>query len=415
MIINRIAIILAAMLAMSIFAATGVGSSIVVQEGQAISPVPGMEQAENFTKLDISPRYSNLRLKAGENKEMTVTVKNKEKKTVGVRPNILVMPYGEQIADREWIEVKPENAEIPAGGSQKFTIKATVPKDASPGSYPLQIAFTDEIAPTPYPSPMPIYIHSLQLSIDVWTQPMITIMTPYIGDQLEAGNTYDYEIKMKNIGDKAIGIDPKLGSDMYYGPYGPMGMVLTDDAFTISAPQSIPAGATEIVKVQVRVPADARGYYNGYIDLGIDDPSVREYEGRVGLNFNIWKQPAEAYVKSFSLKESAPLTIDVSSNYYGSPYPTGQRNKAKDPSFEISLEGPGGKADLTLVKKVLKGNINMGGEIPPWEIDSTGIYQETGVQYMETYKIDGSVGEWKLKILPRNTQGFEYSITIGGE
>jgi len=57
----------------------------------------------------------------------------------------------------------------------------------------------------------------------------------------------------------------------------------------------------------------------------------------------------------------------------------------------------------------------MGGEIPPWEIDSTGIYQETGVQYMETYKIDGSVGEWKLKILPRNTQGFEYSITIGGE
>ncbi len=415
---NKSNTIIAAMLVMSMFAGIGVNIKPVQAQDimkEVIAPdMPAAEQTENLTKLDILPRYGNLRLQPGENKEITVTVKNKEKKAVSVKPNIVTLPYSEYVIDTEWITVTPSSAEIPVAGSQKFTVKASVPKDASTGYYSAQIAFTDEVMPTPYPQPFTNYIHAFQLSLDVWALPKLQIMPPYISDQLEAGKEHDYEIKLKNTGEQAIGIDPKLGSDVYYGPYGMMAPALTEDSITITAPQSVAAGATETVTIHIKVPADAKGYYNGYIDIGIDDPSVREWEGRVSLNFNIWKQPADAFVKSFSLEESSQITIEISSSYYyGYPFSKAQ-GTVKEPSFETNLEGPGGKAELNVTKRVIKGNVNMGGDVPPWEIDSTSIYQEMGVQHMATYKTSCSPGEWKLKVLPRNTQGFEYSIIIGG-
>ena len=201
---------------------------------------------------------------------------------------------------------------------------------------------------------------------------------------------------------------------MYYGgPYGMMGLgpALTEDEINITSPRSVPAGAIETVKVHVKVPSDARGYYNGYIDLGIDDPSVRDYEGRVHLSFNIWKQPTQPFVKSFSLDEAAPITIAVNSyNYMGK-----SQKSARIPSFETSLEDPDGKiVDLNVTSTVIKGHVNMGSERPPWEVDSESIYQENGVQYTVIYRADGSPGNWTLRVLPGNTQGFEYTITIGG-
>ncbi len=420
---NKYASTVIAILVLGMFAGIEAGyvaraQDVVVREVSA-PEMPLADQMGNITKIDISPQYGNFRLQPGESKEITVTVRNKEKNTVSVKPETVILPYGGYVVDAGWITVTPGSADIPAGGSQKFTIKAEIPKDASIGSSSLQIAFTNETIPMPYPQPFPNYIHTFQLSVDVWTPPKIQIMTPYINDQLEAGKEYDYEIKLKNTGDQAIGISPKLGSDdMYYsGPFGASGMAapaLTEDSITITSPTSIPAGATDAVKIHIKVPADAKGYYNGYIDLGIDDPSVRDYEGRVQLNFNIWTQPAEAFVKSFNLTEAAPITVEVSSNnYYGYPI-AGQATNAKEPSFETSLEGPGGKAPLTVTKTVIKGNVNMGGNSPPWEMDSASIYQEMGIQYTVTYKTNGTPGEWKLSVLPKNTQGFDYSITIGG-
>ncbi|VVB90014.1 Fn3-like domain protein [uncultured archaeon] len=422
---NKYASIVAAILVLGMFAGIEAGNIIPVQAQdtavQGVSaPAPVTpavaEQTGNFTKIDISPQYGNFRLQPGENKEITVTVRNKEKKAVNVKPNTVILPYGGYVVDPEWVTVTPGSTEIPAGGSQKFIIKASVPKDASIGNSGLQIAFTDEVMPTPYPQPIPNYIHAFQLSIDVWTPPKIQIMMPYINDQLEAGKEYNYDIKLKNTGDQAIGINPKLGSDMLYGgPYGMTAPALTEDSITITAPQRIQAGATETVKLHVKVPSDAKGYYNGYIDLEIDDPSIRDWEGRVQLSFNIWKQPTENFIKNFSLKESVPITIEISSNnYYGYPPINGQGTNAKVPSFDTSLEGPGGKAPLNVTKTVIKGNVNMGGDRPPWEIDSASIYQEMGIQYVVTYRTNGSPGEWKLSVLPMNTQGFDYSITIGG-
>jgi hypothetical protein len=388
---------------------TGLAASEVVIENPIPVGVPDQALTPDFTKLEITPQYGNFMLQPGNSKEMTVTIKNKENKTVSVKPNTVMTPYSQYNLDPEWISVKPESAEIPAGGSQKFTVKVSVPSDATSGNSGAQIAFTNETMPMSYPMPVPSYVHVFQLSLDVWTTPKIQIAPQYIYDSLQAGKEYDYEIKLKNIGKEAINIDPKLSND---NPYGQIPAAFTDDAITISSPSKVPAGATEVVKVHVNVPLDSKGSYNGGINLNIDDPSIREYEGRVQLSFNVWRQPTEAFVKSFSMKEAAPLTIEVSSGS-SSPYPFGMGTNEKQPSFETKLVGPDGNAALKVTKTVIKGGVSMGGEIPPWELDSKGIYQESGVQLIETYKANGSKGEWKLKVLPNNTERFDYSITIG--
>lgn len=374
-----------------------------------IAPVPVQpqytpDQTGNITKLEIIPQYSNIRLQPGENKEIIVTVRNRDKKPANINTNIGIM---NGFIDIGWITVTPTKAEIPVGKSAKFTIKVSIPKDASIGSSNIQIAFTDDILPNSEPIPSPIYLNAFQLSVDIWTPPKLQIMVPNINGQLEAGNKYDYDIQVKNIGDKDIGIDPMLGNDMYYGPYGIS--ILTDKSITIKAPKSIHAGEIGTIKIHIDVPKDARGFYNNYIDLGADDPSIREGEARISLSFNIWTQPKEPFIKKFTLDNNSDITIEITSNYYNFPMSIGEW---KEPSFKTTIVGPEGEADLHMTKTVIKGNINMGSDKPPWETD-TNSYQEMGNQYIFTYKTVGSKGEWKLKILPENTPGFDYSIIIG--
>jgi len=413
---NKFTGILAFMLILAMSAGIATSEQNVTTEMPITEGMPAPEQAINFTKLEISPPYINFMLQPGETKEMTVTLKNKEKIAVSVKPNTVLAPYGGYNVDPDWIKVTPESAEIPAGGSQKFTIKVTVPVDASIGNSVVQIAFTNETMPSPYPNPFPNYIHVLQVSLDIWTTPKIQIMTPYINDMLEAGKDYDYDIKLKNTGKETINIDPKMSSDnnSYYGQFGQMTAAFTDDAITITSPPNVPAGATEIVKVHVKVPAEAKGSYNGGLNLNIDDPSIQVYEGTVQLNFNVWTQPAEPFERVFNLKEAAPITIEISSSpNYNYPYSQAMGANKKEPSFETTLVGPTGNTDIKATKTIIKGLVNMGGQIPPWELDSKGIYQENGVQFIETFKVNGSPGDWKLKVLPNNTESFEYSILIG--
>ncbi|MFZ3382730.1 MAG: hypothetical protein WA144_02275 [Candidatus Methanoperedens sp.] len=413
---NKFTGILSFMLVLAMFTGTASSEQVVMEEKMPTGSMIAPDQAFNFTKIEISPQYTNFRLMPGENKELTVTLRNKEKKAVSVKPITVLAPYGGYNVDTEWITVTPVSAEIPAGGSQKFIIKVVVPEDASIGNAGVQIAFTDETMPTPYPSPVPNYIHALQVSIDIWTKPVIQIMTPYLNDMLEAGKEYDYEIKLKNTGKEAIKIDPKISNDNYfYGGPGQMEPAFTDEAITITSPPNVPAGGTEIVKIHIKVPATAKGMYNGGIKLNIDAPSVQEWEQMVQMSFNVWSQPSEAFVKIFSMKEAKPLTIEISSGpkYYGYPYGMASGKNKKEPSFETTLIGPNGPADLKVTKTVIKGMVNMGGQMAPWEVDGKGIYQENGAQLFETYETSGLTGEWELKVLPKNTESFEYSIKIG--
>lgn len=421
--------IAAALIVISIFAGAGAVSAQYVQEAKMVvsEPMPANMQELNFTKLEINPRYGNFRLQPGDNKDMTVTITNKEKKPVSVKPNVVIQPYGEYVMEKEWVEITPESAEIPAGGSQKFTVKVSIPEDASTGYYNTQVAFTDEEIPSPYPGPFPSYVHVFQLSIDVWTPPDVQISKSYITEQLEAGKKYDFTIKLKNVADHAIPIKPKLSKDsnyMSYGPYGTTNQAFTDDAVTISAPKEIAAGQTAEIIIHVDVPANAKGNFRGAIDLGIADSSFREpWANMVNMDFGVWKQPVEPFVKTFTANEATPVTIEVSSNllngifsYIGYPGSTAKNDKT--PSFVVDLNGPDNKPiSMKKIKAVIKGGVSLGGMgtmYPPWESESEGIYKEMGTQYMETYTANVPAGENKLSILPHDTQGFEYTITIGG-
>ena len=46
-------------------------------------------------------------------------------------------------------------------------------------------------------------------------------------------------------------------------------------------------------------------------------------------------------------------------------------------------------------------------------MDDRTIYQNYGDHYVETYKVPGAIGDWELTILPKDTQTFGYSITVG--
>ncbi|NJD76701.1 MAG: hypothetical protein FIB08_06320 [Candidatus Methanoperedens sp.] len=419
---NKPVLITLSMLILSIIGGAAQSQTIVME--QRAVPIDQTFDAQNFTKLEISPRYGNLQLQPGENRELTVTVKNKEKESIKASPHVEVPPYGEYIMDKEWVTITPASSEIPAGGSQKFVVKAAIPADASVGYYNAMVAFTDETVPTPYPQAFPNYVHTFSLSVNVWTPPKVQIEKPYIQDQLEAGKEYDYKIKLKNTGDKAVTIDPKISQqDQMYGPYGAMESAFTDDALTITSPKEIAAGGSVEVNIHVKVPADAKGSYRSAIDLGIDDPSLarNEWADIVRLELGVWKQPSEPFVKTFKTDEASPVIIEVSSNLFEGIYKylaAGGTRNTKEPSFTVTLTGPDNNAiPLTKIKTVMKGGVSLGGSgmFPPWESDSEGIYTEMGTQYTETYTADAPEGALKLGIMPLNTQQFEYTITLGNK
>jgi hypothetical protein len=89
------------------------------------------------------------------------------------------------------------------------------------------IAFTNETLPTLDPMLIPNYVHVFPLSVVIWITPKMQIMPQNIYDSLQAGEEYDYEIRLKNIGKEPININPKMSND---NPYGPIPAAFKDDA-----------------------------------------------------------------------------------------------------------------------------------------------------------------------------------------
>ena len=77
-------------LILSLFGGLAASQQVVTVE-RAV-PVPAFD-SQNFTKLEISPRYGNLQLQPDESRELTVTIKNKEKKPITVSPHVEIPPY----------------------------------------------------------------------------------------------------------------------------------------------------------------------------------------------------------------------------------------------------------------------------------------------------------------------------------
>ena len=124
-------------------------------------PMPeGLAPAENllemnFTKLQISPRHTGMELTPGESDEVTVTVTNKENKTVSLTPLVKDQPYSDYIFDEDWITITPASAELAPDSEEKFTIAFAIPDDAERGHYNMQVAFTDEVIQATVPDTVP--------------------------------------------------------------------------------------------------------------------------------------------------------------------------------------------------------------------------------------------------------------------
>ncbi|TQD29224.1 hypothetical protein FKV42_00270 [Methanolobus vulcani] len=370
----------------------------------------------DFAKLSINPSYANIQIKPGNTDEITITVTNKDNKTITIEPKAVLSPYQNNFLDESWISITPASKDLEPDAKQEFTIEVNIPEDTDIGNYGTQIAFTDDAISASY-SVYPEYINAMYLYIDVWTPPRVEIGRSYIYDHVESGETYDYEIQLKNIGDDDIAIDPEMSDEMgYYGFYGNMGSAFESDAIHITAPAVIKAGETAVVNVHLDVPDDAKGEFYGDIDLNIDDPSMNEWDDEVSLNFEVWTQPSEPYIKEFTTKTNDLITIEISSitQNYARWMGTYSQDENEEASFDLTLANESGNVELNLVKTTYSGTVSLdSSNYPPWEIDGAGIYQDSMTSYVETYEVPGAIGEWTLNILPMNAEEFGYSITIG--
>ena len=394
---------------------------IMIDEGMTGSDSMYLDMEMDFARLQINPGHSNMQIKPGNSDKVTVTVTNKDNETITAAPFVSVVPYSDNLFEESWVTITPVSADIAPDAKQEFVIEVNIPQDADIGHYSTSIAFTEDVMPTPYPTPYPDYLNSMHFSVDVWTPPNIQIQTPFLHGRVESGENYDYEIKLENVADKDISIDPKIDDNnrMYgYSPFGMVSSAFEDDAITITAPSVVKAGETVIVNVHLEVPDDSKGNYNGAIDLNIDDPSIREWDGQVQMNFNVWTQPTEPYIKTFITRTDGPVTIEISSNPYSeyayAMWMGANTQDKKEPSFDVTLEGDSGEVEMTLVKTTYSGSVSLGmSNFPPWEVDSTGIYQDLSSSYIEEYSAPCAAGDWTLGILPGNADMFSYTITFG--
>nr|QNO53060.1 hypothetical protein GKHFHOKN_00036 [Methanosarcinales archaeon ANME-1 ERB6]QNO53591.1 hypothetical protein BBDCAPAO_00028 [Methanosarcinales archaeon ANME-1 ERB6] len=391
--------------------------------GQASSPQPAPEEASeqseeeqqvDYKILQISPKHEWFELKPGSEKEFTVKVKNKDEETVSTSPRIEVQPYGEYFLEEEWITVEPRSAEIKAGGEQEYTVTVKIPEDAEIGHYSAQVVFTNDTMPTPYPAPFPMYVNSLMLSIQVWEPPKILIQPRYIHDRVEAGQRQEYEIQLENKGDKAIAINPEIGGEER--GHGPFENAIPEGWLTIDAPAKVEANSKAMVKVTVNVPVDAKGRYEGGINLNIDDPSIERWDQEVHIGLEVWKQPTTPYREDFTVKQGDDISVEITARQHAYDRYGGGAEEKEEPSFDVALGTPeGGKRTPEPSKTVKTGEVSLGMDyLPPWEASSEGLYHAMSTEYSETYEITNATGGvWTLEILPRNAESFEYTIEIG--
>lgn len=387
-----------------------------------------------FQKLKIDPTYKHLELKPGDSTNFTVTVENKDNKTIELKPKPVITPYTENFINESWISIDPSKGTLKPGEKQEFQVKVDIPKDADLGSYAVLIAFTEKVPEGDVIGSYPNFPGTMQLNIQVWIKPSVQIFTPYVNDLVEVGKNYTYEIKLKNTGSKDIAISPELTKDAVYS-IGMPEKAFGDDAIRVEAPDKVKAGQTAIVKLELAVPADAKGSYIGSLNLNIDDPGIREYEGTVSLNFRILPVPEKPYESTFEAGTDSPITLEIKANQYGyNLYATGG-NQNLTPSFNVSLIDPSGNEVIpTPVDTKYSGSITIVDDTYPqplyslpymssrgadsveagnMETKNQGSYQGGTTTFIKTYTAPGAAGKWKLSIYPENTENFDYTVTIG--
>lgn len=408
-----------------------------VGAGIESSSIYAADYFPEFEKIRVDPAYKYLELEPGDSDNFTVTVENQDNKTIKLKPELLITPYTENFMNENWTSISPSEKALKPGEKQEFQIRINIPEDADLGNYAALIAFTEKVPEGDVAGYYPNFPGTMQLNLQVWVRPSVQILTPYVNDLVEAGETYTYEIKLRNTGDKDIAISPELtreGGIIYAeGVASSTGMpqqAFGDDAISVEAPEKIKAGQTAIIELTLAVPADAKGSYSGSLDLNIDDPGIRDYEELVSLSFRILPVPEEPYESTFEAETDEPITLEIKAYQYGYGLYTTGGNRDLTPFFNVSLIDPSGnEVTPTLVNTKYSGSINIVDDTypqPPYpmpyvssrvaggmETYDQGNYQGGTTTFVKTYSAPGAAGEWTLSILPRNTENFEYTVTIG--
>jgi hypothetical protein len=367
--------------------------------------------SDNITVHDINPMsYSNF-LTAGSKDQFVVSFKNNANESLNINPKLVAIPGAVNKIDENWITISPANATVAPGETQIFTVSINVPKATDSGFYQCGIAFTDDVMQSPEGNVEPRYVNMLGIDVSVQAAPKIELETTYIYDTLEAGKAHEYNVKIKNVAEKDVSIAPKLYG---YSNYPGYQQAFKDDSINISAPSAVKAGETANMTIRVEVPENATGAYNGYIQMNVDGQTNDPYSNQINLNFNVWKQPAVPFVKTFSTKSPGKIKIEVSTNVYKNGPVMRSSPERADPSFEIGLKYNSSPVRVTLKDITKSGTVSVGGyNLPtPLEIKQGTTYQNNNNRYVETYEVSGAVGDWELSILPKNAESFDYSIVL---
>ncbi len=157
-----------------------------------------------FEKIRVDPAYKYLQLEPGDSENFTVTVENKDNKTIELKPKPLITPYTENFINESWISISPSEKALKPGEKEEFEVKVSIPEDADLGNYAVLIAFTEKVPEGDVAGYYPNFPGTMQLNVQVWIPPAVQILTPYVNDLVEAGKNYTYEIKLKNTGSKDI-------------------------------------------------------------------------------------------------------------------------------------------------------------------------------------------------------------------
>ncbi|AKJ39354.1 COG1470 family protein [Methanosarcina barkeri] len=388
-----------------------------------------------FQKVRVDPAYKQLELELGDRENFIVTVENKDNKTIELKPKSVITSYTENFINESWIRISPSEGALKPGEKQEFQVEVNIPKDADLGNYAVLLSFTEKVPEGDVAGSYPNFPGTMQMNLNLWVKPSVQILTPYVNDLVEAGKDYTYEIKLKNTGNKDIAISPELteggiiSTDAGFSA-GMSQQVFGDDALRVEDPEKIKAGQTAIVKLELVVPADAKGSYRGSFDLNIDDPGIRECEERVSLNFRILPVPGKPYENTFEAGTDDPITLDIKANQYDYGLYTTGGNQNLKPSFNVSLTDPSGnEVTPTLVNTKYSGSINIVDDTYPqmsyslpyissrvtsnMETRYQGNYQGGTTTCVETYTAPGAAGKWTFSIFPKNTESFDYTITIG--
>lgn len=377
--------------------------------------------------LYVDPGYSYLRLQPGESDEMTVVVYNSGEEAISVEPRLVPQVFSDNVLDAEWVTFSPANVEMKSGDKQEFTIKVSVPKDAELAHYTANVLFSglEGDVTSLYPGNN----GALEVSVNVWLPPNVQIFNSYLSDRVEAGGEYEYTIKLKNIADKDISINPvfEVNEDNWYGYRSQVSIDEKD--VTITAPSVIKAGEKAVVKVKVNIPADAEGSLNGAINLNIADRTINEWSQKVNMNFDVWQQPEDPFTTTFVAMTDDPISIKVFStdHNYGS-----SSTSSVTPSFDVVLRNADGQVKTVLTSTSFSGSVSLSQQSPIYyglamdeavsssfkeapveEEDQLNVYQQGTTRYTELYSADGAAGKWTLEIMPHNTENFEYAINIG--